>query len=148
MQPNACTRRWGAKHLCHAVHALDVPHAACMQAFERMEVEAAIPLAQRVYCPHKDCSALLLRPEAGAEDDGGPEAASEGPATCPACSRAFCPRCNLPGWHKVRPRARHGHAGREAGACECACAGSSRRLSRQYCTVQCSAVRHYVMCTL
>ena len=72
------------------------PSALLLQAYVQMSVEHGVVPAQRVYCPHKDCSALLIRP--------GPreEAALRGPSECPSCHRGFCLCCHSPGWHKVR----------------------------------------------
>ncbi|XP_043693981.1 E3 ubiquitin-protein ligase RNF144A-like isoform X3 [Telopea speciosissima] len=44
--------------------------------------------SQKLYCPYKDCSALLL-------DDGG-EVVQE--SECPNCRRLFCAQCKVP-WH-------------------------------------------------
>ncbi|KAG6410662.1 hypothetical protein SASPL_128727 [Salvia splendens] len=47
--------------------------------------EAAITVGDHVYCPYKNCSALLV-------DDGGAGVIAE--AECP-----FCRRCNVAPWH-------------------------------------------------
>lgn len=47
--------------------------------------------AKRIYCPHRECSALLL-------DDGEAGAAAIAEAECPHCHRLFCARCAVP-WH-------------------------------------------------
>ncbi|KAG1669196.1 hypothetical protein FOA52_001447 [Chlamydomonas sp. UWO 241] len=67
----------------------DMP--AHMERYTRLEVESSIHPSQRLYCPHKDCSTLLLRPE-----EGEPE----GPMVCPACERTLCASCLIPGWHE------------------------------------------------
>ncbi|KAL5755463.1 hypothetical protein ACOSQ2_020209 [Xanthoceras sorbifolium] len=45
--------------------------------------------SQMVYCPHKDCAAVLV-------DDGGDQVVTE--SECPNCHRLFCGQCNAP-WH-------------------------------------------------
>ncbi len=62
---------------------------------QQLEAEATIDPRQRLYCPHKDCSEPLLRPE---HDTDLPR---DQVATCPACHRGFCPHCMVPGWHEV-----------------------------------------------
>ncbi|KAL6846158.1 hypothetical protein ACP4OV_023606 [Aristida adscensionis] len=48
--------------------------------------------ALKLYCPFRDCSALL------ADDHGDGGAAAAASVECPHCGRAFCPRCKVP-WH-------------------------------------------------
>ncbi|EYU24556.1 hypothetical protein MIMGU_mgv1a023566mg [Erythranthe guttata] len=50
--------------------------------------ESLIPLAQRFYCPYRDCSGLLM-------NDGGGDVRE---AECPFCNRLFCARCSVT-WH-------------------------------------------------
>ncbi|KAG2491448.1 hypothetical protein HYH03_010234 [Edaphochlamys debaryana] len=71
-------------------------HPKEWQAFCFLEVESSIQPHLRCYCPHKDCSAPLERPDE--EEDG--ELPADAPIACPACNRMFCLRCNIPGWHK------------------------------------------------
>ncbi|XP_047942575.1 E3 ubiquitin-protein ligase RSL1-like [Salvia hispanica] len=54
-------------------------------AWDEVLCEAAIGVGQRVYCPYKDCSALLV-------DDGSGGIAL---AECPFCNRLFCASCNV-----------------------------------------------------
>eukprot|EP00955_Chlamydomonas_euryale_P101849 365377-Chlamydomonas_euryale.AAC.24 len=75
------------------------PKSACiwhdefrLQRYMQLDVESAIHPSERVYCPFKDCSALLLRPECKAE----------GPTLCPECERTLCAKCHITGWHEVR----------------------------------------------
>ena len=63
------------------------------QVYIQLELELSIPPDRRLYCPHKDCSRVLERGAAGDEGDV--------PTECPYCNRGFCPRCLIPGWHKV-----------------------------------------------
>ncbi|KAG2501088.1 hypothetical protein HYH03_000906 [Edaphochlamys debaryana] len=63
------------------------------QDFDRLEVRASAPQHQWLHCPHKTCATPMLHPEGGDLPEGQP-------AECPACRRAFCFRCNIPGWHK------------------------------------------------
>ncbi|KXZ46776.1 hypothetical protein GPECTOR_40g510 [Gonium pectorale] len=62
-----------------------------VQAFQRTEAASALDPAHTIYCPHKACSSPMMRP-----DDLPPDQ----PSACPACRRAFCARCLVPGWHK------------------------------------------------
>ncbi|KXZ48564.1 hypothetical protein GPECTOR_26g467 [Gonium pectorale] len=75
-----------------AVVAALEKHSKDLQAFGLLEAEQAIPSQLRIFCPHKDCSMPLQRPD----QDDMPAA---GPIACPACNRAFCLRCLIPGWH-------------------------------------------------
>eukprot|EP00798_Chlamydomonas_sp_ICE-L_P030809 gene30809-35839_t len=65
-----------------------------LKALREAELRSAIDPSQRLYCPHKKCSALLMR----SEDDQ-----RDSPSECPKCYRLFCPTCLVPGWHKVTP---------------------------------------------
>ena len=66
----------------------------------QVELEAAIPEASKFWCPHPDCSALMVL------DTSGPMQQEQ----CPSCHRALCAWCRSP-WHtgltcgenKVRP---------------------------------------------
>ncbi len=71
------------------------------QELHRLEVEASLDPRLRIYCPHKDCSSPLLLP-----DDGDTAFLKDQLATCPACGRAFCPTCIIPGGHPVRSNQR------------------------------------------
>jgi hypothetical protein len=64
------------------------------QRYTRLEVESAIHPQQRIYCPHKDCSALLLMPDE--------KELCVGASVCPECQRLLCANCLIPGWHEVR----------------------------------------------
>ncbi|KXZ52052.1 hypothetical protein GPECTOR_10g1075 [Gonium pectorale] len=72
-------------------------HPKEMQVFELLEAEQAIPSQLRTFCPHKDCSMPLQRPDD--TDAPGPGPGEDGFTACPACHRAFCLRCLIPGWH-------------------------------------------------
>jgi E3 ubiquitin-protein ligase RNF144 len=52
--------------------------------------ESMLVGANKVYCPFKDCSAMMVVDDVG----GGDVAESE----CPSCKRLFCARCGVP-WH-------------------------------------------------
>ncbi|XP_068335791.1 ATP-dependent RNA helicase DEAH12, chloroplastic-like isoform X2 [Pyrus communis] len=79
---------------CRAVLELD----ACMpmlpkEVIERWNdalCEAMVLGAQRLYCPFRDCSTVLMI------DNEGEEATRE--SECPICHRLFCARCQIP-WH-------------------------------------------------
>jgi hypothetical protein len=68
--------------------------------FEYLVAEHLIDTSRRVYCPYKDCSLLLERPEPEEEmvDASGNQ---EAPYECPACHRHFCLSCGVTGWHAV-----------------------------------------------
>jgi hypothetical protein len=65
------------------------------QRYARLEVESAIHPSQRMYCPHKDCSTLVMRPDDEEEQCGGA-------SVCPACERTLCANCYIPDGHEVR----------------------------------------------
>jgi hypothetical protein len=71
-----------------------------LQVFEYLIAEHLIDTARRVYCPYKDCSVLLERPEPDEEmlDAAGNQ---EAPFECPCCKRQFCLSCGITGWHVV-----------------------------------------------
>ncbi|KAG1669195.1 hypothetical protein FOA52_001446 [Chlamydomonas sp. UWO 241] len=58
--------------------------------YTQLEVESSIPPSKRIYCPHKDCSTLLMKPAKK----------SAGRTTCPVCERTLCCKCLIPGWHE------------------------------------------------
>ncbi|KAG6413240.1 hypothetical protein SASPL_125948 [Salvia splendens] len=70
---------------CRAVLPVEVA-----AAWDEVLCEAAIAVGERVYCPYKNCSALLV-------NDGGGGVIAE--AECPFCRRLFCARCNVAPWH-------------------------------------------------
>ncbi|XP_010535232.2 PREDICTED: probable E3 ubiquitin-protein ligase RNF217 [Tarenaya hassleriana] len=62
--------------------------------FERWEdflCESLILASERVYCPHKDCSALMV-------EDGGNTEVTVTATECPRCHRLFCAQCKVT-WH-------------------------------------------------
>ncbi|KAI3897332.1 hypothetical protein MKW92_047001 [Papaver armeniacum] len=62
------------------------------QVFDRWEnalCESLILASHKIYCPFKDCSAMLVN-----DDDGAIIRESE----CPHCRRLFCAQCKVP-WH-------------------------------------------------
>ena len=67
--------------------------ATLFQVLQNVEVEFAIPQSQRLYCPHKECSAVLMKAE---------PACPGVPAQCPQCKRCFCADCLFPASHQVR----------------------------------------------
>jgi hypothetical protein len=71
-----------------------------LQVYEMLVTEHCIDSSLRAYCPYKDCSCLLERPDD--DEEGG--AAADGqdfPFECPACQRHFCLSCGITGWHVV-----------------------------------------------
>lgn len=80
--------------------------AALLEVLTRRQIEAAIPETERLYCPFRDCSALLMKP--ASIDYGKPstsaithaidESWSFSCVECEACHRAFCVECAVP-WH-------------------------------------------------
>lgn len=61
--------------------------------WEDLLCEQVIKVAERFYCPFKDCSALLVMKEV-VEESGETIRESE----CPFCHRLFCAACKVP-WH-------------------------------------------------
>lgn len=57
----------------------------------RLEVEHAVG-NESIYCPYKDCSELLVKPDVIEPDVR---------TTCPTCTRTFCLNCQIEGWHEV-----------------------------------------------
>jgi hypothetical protein len=62
-------------------------------------MERCIDSSLRAYCPYKDCSCLLERPD---EEDEAAAGGQDFPFECPACQRTFCLSCSITGWHMVR----------------------------------------------
>jgi E3 ubiquitin-protein ligase RNF144 len=56
--------------------------------WESANCEASIALKEKIYCPYKNCSLLLVNEEAGAVTS----------CECPSCHRLFCAQCKVP-WH-------------------------------------------------
>ncbi|KEH34168.1 probable E3 ubiquitin-protein ligase RNF217 [Medicago truncatula] len=56
--------------------------------WESANCEASIALKEKIYCPYKNCSLLLVNDEAGAVTS----------CECPSCHRLFCAQCKVP-WH-------------------------------------------------
>lgn len=73
---------------------LDPELCRCMLPVEAFEAwcavmcESMVRGANKVYCPFKDCSAMMV------DDVGGDVVESE----CPSCKRLFCARCGVT-WH-------------------------------------------------
>jgi hypothetical protein len=62
-------------------------------------MEHSIDSSLRTYCPYKDCSCLLERPD---EEEEAAAGGQDFPFECPACQRTFCLSCSITGWHTVR----------------------------------------------
>eukprot|EP00882_Tetradesmus_deserticola_P030042 GHRQ01033698.1.p1 GENE.GHRQ01033698.1~~GHRQ01033698.1.p1 ORF type:complete len:100 (-),score=12.14 GHRQ01033698.1:5-304(-) len=91
----------------HALDSLPLPSNAlgvcvCMslQVYEMLVTEHSIDSSLRTYCPYKDCSCLLERPD---DIDEAAAAGQDHPFECPACHRHFCLCCGIAGWHTVSP---------------------------------------------
>ncbi|KXZ48570.1 hypothetical protein GPECTOR_26g473 [Gonium pectorale] len=69
-------------------------NASDLRAFGLLEAESTIAPEHKRYCPHPGCSSPLVLERV---EDVPPDA----PTECPACHRAFCPRCMSPGWHQA-----------------------------------------------
>ncbi|CAN6461496.1 unnamed protein product [Victoria cruziana] len=100
-----CTRRHLTVRIQENATRVRCPEAGCkssidaeccqsivpVHVFERWSAvlsESAISARNRIYCPFRDCSALL-------EIDGITVIVQ---AECPSCNRLFCARCKTP-WH-------------------------------------------------
>ncbi|KAM0847208.1 hypothetical protein ACQ4PT_055165 [Festuca glaucescens] len=70
--------------LCRGMLPVEAFEAWCAVMCESMVVGA-----NKVYCPFKDCSAMMV------DDVGGGDVAE---SECPSCKRLFCARCSVP-WH-------------------------------------------------
>ena len=73
-----------------------------LEVLTRKQIEAAIPEMERLYCPFRDCSTLLIKP-AGFQmetpsSSAHPHSTTFGLVECEACHRAFCLECAVP-WH-------------------------------------------------
>ncbi|KAG0615771.1 hypothetical protein M758_5G065800 [Ceratodon purpureus] len=90
---------------------IECPHPSCQHNFDIeqcktllskksfeilniRQVEAAIPISQRVYCPFEDCSSFIpiLKPELSSS-------ARDTFVECYSCHRGICVDCNVP-WEK------------------------------------------------
>ncbi|KAG0559880.1 hypothetical protein KC19_10G136400 [Ceratodon purpureus] len=72
-----------------------------LEVLTRRQIEAAIPEAERMYCPFRDCSALLFKPISHMDKPSSsahPHPTASGCVECEACHRAFCLECAVP-WH-------------------------------------------------
>ena len=85
-------------HLLLLLHAFTSIYSTCLllflltQVFEEQEVMHSLR-NQDTYCPHKDCSKLLVLPD---EELLLPDE----PIECSECHRGFCLR-KIPGFHRV-----------------------------------------------
>lgn len=69
--------------------------STCLQAYQEMQLESAMPADQRTYCPYPECGFMLERP-------ADPEDYADKPLECPYCDKPFCVTCGIMGGHKVR----------------------------------------------
>jgi hypothetical protein len=72
-----------------------------LEVLTRRQIEAAIPETERLYCPFRDCSALLIKPISPMErpsSSAHPHPTVSSCVECEACHRAFCLECAVP-WH-------------------------------------------------
>ncbi|XP_048559697.1 uncharacterized protein LOC125540151 [Triticum urartu] len=105
---SSCVAQYIAAKLDDKVARIECPHPGCEEgAVEPESCHGIIPTdlldkwglllcelavgAKRMYCPYRECSALLL-----ADSEAGAAAIAE--AECPHCHRLFCARCAVP-WH-------------------------------------------------
>ncbi|KAI4371113.1 hypothetical protein MLD38_019382 [Melastoma candidum] len=63
--------------------------------WERVRCEAMFLESQKLYCPFKDCSAMLIKDWDYGENDGDCKVRE---CECPYCHRLFCAACEVP-WH-------------------------------------------------
>jgi hypothetical protein len=70
-----------------------------LQVYEMLVMEHCIDSSLRAYCPYKDCSCLLERPD---EEEQAAAGGQDFPYECPACQRHFCLSYGITGWHTVR----------------------------------------------
>lgn len=72
-----------------------------LEVLTRRQIEAAIPETERMYCPFRDCSALLIKPTFLVDipsSSAHPHPTASDCVECEACHRAFCLECAVP-WH-------------------------------------------------
>ncbi|KAG2439793.1 hypothetical protein HYH02_010428 [Chlamydomonas schloesseri] len=95
----ACSMQFSGEAVRHALR----DHPGELQRYDMLEVEGAIDARMCIHCPHKSCSALLMCQDDDDDGSGGGSGGGGGgydqPFECPACHRAFCIRCGIPGWH-------------------------------------------------
>ncbi|KAL4560119.1 hypothetical protein LXL04_032268 [Taraxacum kok-saghyz] len=77
-----CNGEIGPEH-CRTIIPKEV-----LERWEDALCESLILGTQKIYCPFKDCSAMLV-------DDGGKAVTS---SECPNCNRLFCAQCKV-AWH-------------------------------------------------
>lgn len=112
-----CMRRYACEQVLARRYPLCCPNPSCQeclahddvqqllqdqpaaQVYEMLVMEQSIDCSRRAYCPYKDCSCLLERPD---EDDELAPGGQDAPFECPACRRTFCLSCGITGWHSVR----------------------------------------------
>lgn len=70
--------------------------SAMMDILARRQVEAAFPAREILYCPFKECSALLIKPTS--EEASASAIPPTTCVECESCHRAFCVECMVP-WH-------------------------------------------------
>ncbi|KAI3856535.1 hypothetical protein MKX03_028377 [Papaver bracteatum] len=71
-------------HLCR-----DIISGQVLDRWENALCESSVLASQKIYCPFKDCSVMLVN-----DDDGVIVRSTE----CPHCNRLFCAQCEVP-WH-------------------------------------------------
>lgn len=91
---------------CHTIMSFtqlsSLLNSKTLEILSRRQIEAAIPRSERIYCPFKDCSALLFKPIMHAIQQScssaHPHPTAFGCVECEACHRAFCLECEVV-WH-------------------------------------------------
>ncbi|XLT34294.1 hypothetical protein HN873_065586 [Arachis hypogaea] len=100
------------RYVSSQVHRVKIPCPICMDCYLNMEdcrnilpkkvfdlwgkllCEAAIPEADKFYCPFKNCSALMI-------DDGECRKLAK-KFKCPHCDGMFCAQCKVAWHHGIR----------------------------------------------
>uniref|UniRef100_A0A0E0ESA3 RBR-type E3 ubiquitin transferase n=1 Tax=Oryza meridionalis TaxID=40149 RepID=A0A0E0ESA3_9ORYZ len=105
---NSCIGRYVAAKISENVAVIGCPDPGCEEGFVEMDTcrdiippelfdRWSVSLCElalgekKYYCPFKDCSALLIN-----DNDGAEKKIRE--TECPHCHRMFCARCRVP-WH-------------------------------------------------
>lgn len=105
---NSCIGRYVAAKISENVAVIGCPDPGCEEGFVEMGTcrdiippelfdRWSVSLCElalgekKYYCPFKDCSALLIN-----DNDGAEKKIRE--TECPHCHRMFCARCRVP-WH-------------------------------------------------
>ena len=81
-----------------------------LDRLETLQAEEALAGVRKIYCPHKECSAMMILDEPPAGRAGAGAGSISGVSDqqqCVRCHRGFCCSCNVP-WHTNLTCAQYG----------------------------------------